>query len=377
MGLLIVLRAFTPLQGETGDESFEQRAVRGIERVYNLEFAEADSTFRLLVAERPDDPAGHFFLAMVDWWRIMVDRDNTAYDDRFLSALDHVIDLCDQRLDENEEDVAALFFKGGALGFTGRLRFYRDDWFGAASAGRKALPLVQTAFAADTSNFDIYLGTGIYNYYAAVIPEIYPVAKPLLLFIPPGDKQEGIRQLRIAAERGRYASIEATYFLMQLNYLYEKNYPEALSLAQSLHERFPNNMLFHRYLGRCYISMANYPSAREVFSDILDRSLEEQVGYDIKIRREAEYYLGLCALQTRSYPTAIEHFISSDKISRELDTDGPSAFMVLANLNLGKVYDAQSRRDLAIIQYRKVLDMTDYMNAHSQAEEYLKTPFVH
>lgn len=358
------------------DPAFDPIALRGIELVYNLEFGAADTLFRQLIASHPSHPAGYFFLAMIDWWRIMVDRENIRYDDRFLEALDQVVDMCDDMLDEDEENVSAMFFKGGALGFSGRLSFYRNDWLGAVGAGRKALPLVQTAFAADPENYDIYLGTGIYNYYASVIPELYPIAKPLLLFIPPGDRNTGLTQLRIAAEKGKYASVEAKYVLMQINLLYEKNYAAALSLARELNARFPNNMLFHRYVGRSYISMANYAMAREVFREIVDRRRADWPGYDIKVEREAEYYLGLCALQTGSLATGVEHFIRSDRLSAEIDQDGPSAFMVLANLHLGKVYDAQARRDLAILQYKKVLDMTDYQDSHAQAEQFLQVPFA-
>ena len=80
----------------------------------------------------------------------------------------------------------------------------------------------------DPHNSDILLGTGIYNYYAEVIPNEYPFVKPLLLFIPSGDKKKGIEQLRLAAARARYASIETSYFLMQICYSYERDYPKAL-----------------------------------------------------------------------------------------------------------------------------------------------------
>ncbi|MDH4070380.1 MAG: TTC39/IML2 family protein, partial [Ignavibacteria bacterium] len=365
-GLLLPL---SPARSQD-DPEFDRIALQGIEKVYNLEFGAADTLFRGLIASNPSHPAGYFFLAMVDWWRIMVDREDTRYDDRFLEALDHVVGMCDDLLDEDENDVDALFFKGGSLGFTGRLSFYRNDWFGAASAGRRALPLVQTAFAADPGNYDIYLGTGIYNYYASVIPELYPVAKPLLLFIPPGDRETGLSQLRLAASKGKFAGVEARYFLIQINLLYEKNYAEALSLSLELHERFPRNMLFHRYVGRTYVMMSNYAMAREIFHEIVLRRKAEWPGYDIKLEREAEYYLGLCGLQTGSFATGIDHFIRSDRLSAIIDQDGPSAFMVLANLHLGKIYDAQDRRDMAIVQYEKVLEMTDYQDSRAQAKQF-------
>ena len=374
---LLIVVCLSQAPSQTDDAAFEQKAREGVDLVYNLEFEAADSVFLELVQDRPRHPAGRFFRAMVDWWRIMLDVDDTRYDERLLDSLDAVIELCDDLIDENEHDVTALFFKGGALGFSGRLQFHRGDWFAAANAGRKALPLVKDASAADSTNYDVYLGTGIYNYYAEVIPERYPVAKPLLLFIPPGDKAAGIRQLQIAAEKGKFAHVEAKYFLMQLNFLYEKNYAVALQLSSELHRRYPNNMLFHRYVGRCYISMANYAQSRTVFEEIGRRVDLHLPGYNDKVGREAEYYLGLCEFHTRNYQKASDHFLASDGMSRTLDSDGPSSFMILSNLYLGKIYDAQAKRDLAVRQYEKVLAMDEYLDSHRQAETYLQTPFSH
>ncbi len=355
---------------------FEQLTQEGINQVYNLEFERADSTFGELVRMRPYHPAGHFFLAMVQWWRILIDMENTTYDESFFERLDHVIDLCDDMLERNSDDVTALFFKGGALGFKGRLEFHRDDWLAAANAGRKALPIVQDASAADPGNYDIYLGTGIYNYYAAVIPEQYPFVKPLLLFIPAGDREKGIQQLTLAAEKGRYASVEATYFLMQLNYLYEKNYHKALQLALSLHARFPNNMLFHKYVGRCYVSLNDWDNAAAVFSEIVGRSEAGQRGYRAGTEREALYYLGLNSMNQRRYEEALQHLYRCDSLSRSLDRDGPSGFMVMANLKIGNIYDCLARRELAVRQYEKVLDLKEYKESYRLAEQYLKTPYI-
>ncbi|HXG00629.1 MAG TPA: hypothetical protein VNL69_07575, partial [Bacteroidota bacterium] len=309
-------------------------------------------------------------------WRIQIDIEDERYDEQFYDSLDYVIELCDELLDKNENDVTALFFKGGAIGFKGRLKAHRGSWLDAANAGRKALPIVREASALDPNNYDILLGTGIYNYYAEVIPNEYPFVKPLLLFVPPGDRLKGIQQITAAAEKGKYASIESTYFLMQLYYLYEKNYPKALELALKLHHRFPNNMLFHKYVGRCYVVMGNWDKAKEVFSEILRRCKNNQPGYGPVVEREAVYYLGVYDMNSGAYESALKHFFRCDELSRKLDKDGPSGFMVLANLNAGKIYDATARRDLALAQYRKVLKMKEYKDSHSVAEQLIKVPFT-
>lgn len=355
---------------------FDAKIQQGIEYIYNLEFENAERVFREVIAAHPKHPAGHFFLAMVTWWRIQIDIEDERYDEQFYDSLDYVIELCDELLDKNENDVTALFFKGGAIGFKGRLKAHRGSWLEAANAGRKALPIVREASALDPNNYDILLGTGIYNYYAEVIPNEYPFVKPLLLFVPPGDRLKGIQQITAAAEKGKYASIESTYFLMQLYYLYEKNYPKALELALKLHHRFPNNMLFHKYVGRCYVVMGNWDKAKEVFSEILRRCKNNQPGYGPLVEREAVYYLGVYDMNSGAYESALKYFFRCDELSRTLDKDGPSGFMVLANLNAGKIYDATARRDLALAQYRKVLKMKEYKDSHSVAEQLIKVPFT-
>ncbi len=281
---------------------FEGIAKRGIELVYDLEFERAEHEFSTLGRLQPTHPAGHFLLAIVDWWRILIDLEEERYDERFLGALDRVIEMCDSLLDHNENDVTAIFFKGGSIGFQGRLLFHRNDYLSAANAGRKALPLVQTALDLAPENHDLLLGAGMYNYYADVIPREYPFLKPLLLFIPPGDKKSGLQQLTLASEKATYAAVEATYFLMQVYYFYEKDYAKACTIALGLHGRFPNNMLFHRYLGRCYASLGNWEMAAQTFAEISARVRRGQRGYGVAADREAActYVVGAPTLRSTS-----------------------------------------------------------------------------
>lgn len=379
MRMLFLLGVLCHVQASSAQtlpsNDFDARMRAGIEQVYNLEFEKAEKTFGEVARAKPTHPAGHFFLAMVMWWRILIDIENEQFDDQFYDALDHVIELCDDMLDRNEQDVTALFFKGGAIGFKGRLKAHRSSWFDAANAGRKALPIVQDAYALDPKNYDILLGTGIYNYYAEVIPNEYPFVKPLLLFVPPGDKAKGLQQIKSAAEKGKYANIESTYFLMQIYYHYEKDYQKALDLALSLTTRFPNNMLFHKYLGRCYVVMGNWQKVQEVWGEISARCKRAQRGYGANVEREAEYYLGLYDMNVNAFETALKHFFRCDELSRTLDKDGPSGFMVLANIKVGNIYDAMAKRDLALSSYKKVLAMKEYKDSHSQAQNYINAPF--
>ncbi len=82
---------------------------------------------------------------MIDWWRILLDPDDEQYDDKFFDELDNEIDFCDKILEKDPKNIDALFFKGGSIGFSGRLSVMRESWLSAASAGREALPIVEEA----------------------------------------------------------------------------------------------------------------------------------------------------------------------------------------------------------------------------------------
>ncbi|MDP1675756.1 MAG: hypothetical protein Q8L88_02730 [Bacteroidota bacterium] len=354
---------------------FDAQAQRGINAVYNLEFEKAELEFSSLARNYPSHPAGKFFLGMIDWWKILMTIDDESMDDIFIQKMDDVIELCDSILHINENDVAALFFKGGALGFQGRLRANRSSWIKAANAGRQALPIVQKAYKIAPNNYDILLGIGIYNYYASTIPEKYPLVKPVMVFFPTGDKLKGIEQLIKASEKAKFASLEAKYFLLQLYYNYERQYEKAYNLSTSLLKQFPNNVVFHRYVGRSSFVLLKYGESSAAFSEILERCVKNIRGYNDFAKREALYYLGMVSMNIFNYDLALKYFYQCDELSRNIDKDDGSPFMTMTNLRIGMIYDIQKKRNYAIMQYQKVQRMKKFENSHELAQQYLKSPY--
>lgn len=357
------------------DPEIDRRIQRGIDYIYNIELEKSDSLFKEVVSLRPDHPVGYFFQAMVQWWRILTSFDDESHDQQFYDMLNAVIDMAEKRLDENPKDVTALFFKGGAVGFRGRLRANRGNWLGAANDGIVALPVVRKAYELDPDNYDVLLGIGIYNYYAEVVPDRYPIVKPLMIFFPSGDRKRGLEQLSLAAKNSKYAKVEATYFLMQNYFNFEKDYGKALELARDLHARYPRNSVFHRYLGRCLVSMGFLADANTQFEEIESRFRNKQTGYDVYDGREAYYYIGKFDFLSGRLEKALKNLQKCDSLSRRIDKDGPSGFMTLGNLLMGMAYDLQNKREHALQQYRKVLAMKEYENSHVEAKRYTEKPY--
>ena len=357
------------------DAKFDSLVTNGIKQIYNIKFPDAEKTFRKVIADYPNHPAGRFFLAMIDWWKILINLDSEDHDEIFFQKLEDVIYQCDQILKKNPENVDALFFKGGAIGFRGRLRASRESWLKAADDGRDALPIVERAARLNPKNIDVQLGFGIYNYYAAVIPEEYPMVKPLMLFFPDGDKKKGLEQLNNTAQNGKYAKYEALYFLMTLYYTYENNPFKSDEYAEILIKEFPDNPTFQRWKGRIAVKKGDYVSASLFFREILLKSKKGFTGYNNKrTKREANYYIGLQYFNSSVLDSSLSYFKECEKISKEIDEED-SGFLVNAVLYQGMIYDLNGKRNDAVKKYEQVLDLDEYANSYSLAESYLDNPF--
>ncbi|MFN3306847.1 MAG: tetratricopeptide repeat protein [Candidatus Kapaibacteriota bacterium] len=348
----------------------------GADYIYNMEFDRAETCFKMVIEKYPQLPAGYFLDAMVDWWKINSFRNTRDYDRSFLDKIDKVIEVCDGILDTNEFEVSALFFKGGALGFRGRFHVVRENWFRAASDGYAAFKILLKCLEIAPNNYDIMLGTGIYNYFAEVLPEQNPSIKPLVLFVPKGDKQLGILQLKASAKYARYASVEAKLVLLQVYYDFERDYYSAYELAKELVQKYPNNPMFQRYYGRCLVSLYYLDDWEQHWRKILDWYNQKKIGFDLSTAREALYYIGSALFEKNQFEDALQYFYKCDEFSRKLDRNGPSAFMIYLNLKVGKIYDLQGKRKYAIMQYNKVLSWKNYRDSHEQAKRYLQSPFT-
>lgn len=346
----------------------------GADYIYNCEFDKAQEQFKMIQTRYPKHPAGYFLDAMIEWWKITLDPDNESYDQIFEKKIDKVIDICDDDLDTNAYDINALFFKGGAIGYRARLSTLRDNWFSAVKDAKEALDILQKCQQIAPFNHDIMLGTGIYNYFSQKFPEEYPLLKPLMVFLPNGDKRLGLFQLRAASKYARYASVESKVVLLQIYYSFENNSYEALQIAQELHNKYPNNAYFHRYLSRCMVRMGMSTDSEKEWREILNRAMKNMFGYNSVSVREATYYIGVSLMNRYDYDEAQKYLEKSLEGSKKIDKK-PSGFYISTLLKLGNIYDARNNRNQAVNYYKKVLSIPEWNSSHSTAKKYLEKPF--
>lgn len=353
--------------------SIRELATVGMDHLYDLRFAEAERAFDLIDHQLPAHPIGPFLQSLTTWWQILLDLSDESHDRAFFQAMDTVIDRCDAILDDDPENVDALFFKGAALGFRGRLRSNRGDWFKAAMDGKRAMDYVLAVPQLEPDNPDYGFGKGIYDYFAAVVPEKHPYVKPVMGFFPRGDRDRGLAMLERTAEEGHYIQTEAVYFLLQINFIYERNYARSLEHAQWLRDRYPNNAFFHAIYGRVLAHSGRWSQSTPVFADILERYKRADTGYNAAVAEQALYYLARERMVRRDFEAAMPFLLQLEALSARSRKDG--YFKVLGRLRQGMSYDAMGQRELAVQRYREVLRMKEWADSHARASSYLDTPY--
>jgi tetratricopeptide (TPR) repeat protein len=208
----------------------------------------------------PEDPLGYLLEAEADWWKIWWDsaefkyamtmarhHDKAPGDQHYLELTTKAYSLAEKQLRQQNTGEMHLY-AAMADGLAARLYGIRGESRASARAGVRARENFLAALQLDPTLGDAYTGLGLYNYY---VDTLSMMAKALrfLMGIPGGTKEEGIRQLRRAIERGQI-SIALARFYLALNLLnYYQRYEEAIEVITPLAEKYPANPLYELMLG--------------------------------------------------------------------------------------------------------------------------------
>lgn len=364
---IILFFVVNVISSQTRDEQI----LKGIEYVYHIKFDSANTIFQSFVNKDPNDPTGYFMLAMSKWWQIYINKEDNTYDDDYYSKVDKCIEICDKKLDKNENDDWAIFLKGGVIGYRGFLNSIRDNWLKAVDDGKQGLSLLQRSYEINPNNKDAIFGVGLYNYAAEYVGDKFPFLKALLFLFPKGNRELGLAQIKDCSENAKYSRTEAKFVLCFVNLNYERNYVESEKYADMLTKMYPENPVAMRFLGKSYICESKWNEGSVLWKYILSRNDSNVIGFNNKnIRLEALYYIGLSSQNLFQFDDGINYYTQSLNLSKELDRDKQSAYQVFSALGLGIIYDHKGNHNEAVKYYNMVLDMNDIENSHESAQKF-------
>lgn len=357
------------------DEPFVRKTgTKGLDDLYGMRFDEAKAAFEKIDERYPDHPVGPFLKGLNLWWTIMLDLTDTSHDEAFAEQMNTVISRCNALLDEDPDHFDAALFKAAAHAFLARMHSNRLRWWKTIRNGQKAIRYVQKVEDVAPERGDYVFGSGMYDYYTAILPNEYPLSRPILWLLPDGNKERGLRLLRETATNGWYVQTEAVYFLAKIHYLYEDNFQKTRTWTSWLRREHPDNPFFHTFEGRVYARWGRWDRARTIFQEVLERCEAGKTGYNTHMEEISHFYLARDRLYRDQYREALSHLADLEQLTSR-DIEDPR-YRTLGYLYQGMVYDALGRRDMAVNRYQRVLRMEDAVGVHERARKYLDTPYA-
>ena len=346
-------------------------AAQAINDMYNFKFAKSMLNLKHLKYEYGWHPLPYFLMGLNYWWRIQPNQNDTQYDDTFNAYMDTTIFLA-ERLHKEANPIEGSFFLAASYGFKARLDSDRDNYRSAANYGRKALKYLKESRNYTEYSPELLFGDGLINYYSTWIRENYPILRPLLLFLPKGDKELGIKQLREVSRNAFYSRTEAQYYLMNILFHNEKEYTESRMLAEYLHKTYPDNSYFHRWYGRLLYQTGYRRQSEIQFLEIIHRIDSGYVGYESNTGRFAAYFLGRIYKNQKRYKESEIYYLRALIFAEDADAT-KKGYYYLTLYNLSKLALIKKDRKQAEYYVKRVKKLAGRRHsAYIKAKEALK-----
>jgi len=344
--------------------------LKGIDLIYERQFTEAEEVFRRIIDRQPDEPAGHFYLAMVSWSRLAAGFWSPESVKTFERRIDRAIEAAQAQIENHRADSYDFFYLGGALGFKGRFELMKDNWISSFFLAKDAVDSLKTCIQMDPDNKDVLFGIGTFDYYTARFSGIKKFLAYLLLH--EGNKEEGLRKLSIASKEALYSATEAKSMLLHIYLFFEAEYAKALDLAGRLAEQYAHNPRFKVLEGVAYVRLGMDEGYRETVRELRRRAGEARNPREAAIwERKALYLESIYDLyHGRSYDARCR----LEEILDQPDPEADPAMIAWPLLKIGMSYDLENKRNMAVSYYKKVLNMENGAGAQVLAERFLESP---
>ncbi|HXQ26451.1 MAG TPA: hypothetical protein VN822_08610 [Candidatus Acidoferrales bacterium] len=266
-----------------GGITLSPQAAQALDQIYGGDPDAAIPIARAIEQAQPESPVGYLLEGEAEWWKTYCaaceikwgqldawKRAKKPEDDAYLALADKAIALARAQLEKSDTADMHLY---AALGFGLKARLYslREERRNTARAGVAARGECLRALQLDPDMADATAGVGLYNYY---VDTLSAIAKVLRFFmgIPGGSKQEGIRQMKIGAERGVFLAVDTRFYLARNLRTFDQRYEDALSVTEPLVARYPRNPIFQLLAGNLNAELGRNAKAAEYFHVALGSS---------------------------------------------------------------------------------------------------------
>ena len=242
---------------------------QGYRQMYDLRFDDAHKTFAEWKGLHPQDPLGcasnaaAYLFAEFDRLKILQSeffvqdsnfritkrlRPDPAVRDAFNAELESAEKLADSILARSPQDPDALFARIMTMGLRADYEaLIEKRYLDSLRVIKNGRTLAEQLLASAPQYYDAYLAIGVENYMLSLKPA--PLRWILQLGGAQTDRERGIQNLRLTAEKGRYL-VPYARLLLAVAALRNKDREQARNILSDLAREFPHNKLYTEELAR-------------------------------------------------------------------------------------------------------------------------------
>jgi tetratricopeptide (TPR) repeat protein len=211
------------------------------------------------------------------WWQIQLDPENRALDAELNSQSQKTIEATKAWTAREPRRGEAWFYLAASYAPLVQWKLLRGERLSAARDAARIKSALEQALALDPSLDDAYFGIGVYHYYADVASIGVKFLRVLML-LPGGNRELGLKEMLQARDRGILLRGEADYQLHFVYLWYEKQPERALELVLGLDARYPSNPLFLERAARIeHGSLHDHRESAGAWQRLIDRAAAGRV----------------------------------------------------------------------------------------------------
>lgn len=371
--LLILLAAPAAARKTSISPEMDALLMQGIDAIYRMDFAAADAATARAIALDPAYPYAYLGRAATDLIRFAygTEHGDPALLADFQVKIAETIRISEAYLKKHPKDPDVLFVLGSAHGISGRLAIVQRRWLKAFNHGRASMKSIRLAAKLDPELYDAQLGLGMFDYYVATIPKFAGWLAKVMLG---GNRERGIAEIKVAAEKGHFSKTAAQLILVEI-FLEDdfgaRDTAEGLRLTRLIHAQYPDSPM----LDACLI-VGLYEDGRHEEAVKEARVFQERVKsgkYPALNLAKSHAMLGTLLWGAGQKELALAEFKAG---SGAMGGGVRTRWMVWSRVRAGQLLDAFGRRTEALAEYKAAYDEKDDWGFREIIKPCLKAPCV-
>ncbi len=269
-----LLSFFTPAHAQYQVSKEPKAVIEVFEAMYRYNLPEAESKLKALNATNIDQTWIDLAHVNLLWWWLISGDESRDYDNLMAVILNRIITRFSYLpVDKmNDEEVFTMIH---CYAYLTRVDIYAERYFKGIVNLSHTLDFLEIALK-NADRYDKFMMvSGLYNYFASVTLIKYPVFTPFFSLAPKSNRELGFTLLnKCSLMDNILIKNESLYYLMKINYQLEENFDRALSIADQLILRYPNNMIYHFHRFSILIEAGRKKEALAQYTTMLGVSIK-------------------------------------------------------------------------------------------------------